>query len=218
MIKINFPIHLIGIVLTTVLSILPLTTQAKDLVYITKDLAYLDVIHDGKKIRIKRINDTSNRLTNSFTKTSRPCPPFCVHPIKLGPGIKTVGEIELLDFLNTLVKQGTGVLVDARMPQWFEKATIPGSINIPFTVLTPGIGNRHTKKIVELLGAKENKNGQLSFSEAKALILFCNGLWCDQSSRAITSLTNMGYPEEKLFWYRGGMQAWQQLGLTTVTP
>jgi hypothetical protein len=28
----------------------------------------------------------------------------------------------------------------------------------------------------------------------------------------------MGYPAEKLYYYRGGMQMWQSLGLTTVLP
>jgi hypothetical protein len=28
----------------------------------------------------------------------------------------------------------------------------------------------------------------------------------------------LGYPAHKLKWYRGGMQAWMMLGLTTVPP
>jgi rhodanese-related sulfurtransferase len=216
--KNNSPIPLIGLMLMAVLLTLPMLAKAEDDVKITADLAYLDVMHNGKKVRIERVKDTSNRLTNSFTKTSRPCPPFCVHPIKLAPGIETVGELELLEFLGTEVKQGTGVLIDARMPQWFEKSTIPGSINIPFTILTTGLDNKYTKKIIKLLGARESTNGEWGFDKVKALALFCNGLWCDQSSRAIKSLIKIGYPREKLFWYRGGMQAWQLLGLTTVAP
>lgn len=216
--KSNPPLYLIGFILTAILSTISLATQAEDSVNITANLAYLDVNHNGKKVRIDRVQDTSNRLTNSFAKTSRPCPPFCIHPIKLAPGIETVGELELLDFLRTKVKRGTGVLVDARMPQWFEKGSIPGSINIPFTILSSGLDNQHTKKIIQLLGAREDKNGQWNFTRVRALVLFCNGSWCDQSSRAIKSLSQIGYPKEKLFWYRGGMQAWQLLGLTVVTP
>jgi hypothetical protein len=29
---------------------------------------------------------------------------------------------------------------------------------------------------------------------------------------------SVGYPAHKLFWYRGGMQDWENLGLTTVRP
>lgn len=216
--KNNSLIRLIGFVLSAILLTLPAYAQAEDEVKISADLPYLDVMHNGKVVRIERIKDTSNRLTNSFAKTSRPCPPFCVHPIKLASGIETVGELELLEFLKTKVKQGKGVLIDARMPQWFEKSTIPGSINIPFTILSTGLENKYTKKIIRLLGARESKNGQWNFNKVKSLTLFCNGLWCDQSSRAIKSLIKVGYPREKLFWYRGGMQAWQLLGLTTVTP
>ena len=29
----------------------------------------------------------NNRLVDDFTKTSRPCPPFCIHPITAAPGV-----------------------------------------------------------------------------------------------------------------------------------
>lgn len=187
-------------------------------VKITPDLPYLDVKHNGEMVRIERIQDTTNHLSNGFAKTSRPCPPFCVRPISLGSGVKTVGEAELIDFVGTKVKDGQGILVDARMPEWVEKGTIPGSVNIPFTILTGGIDSSHTKRIIKLLGAVEAKEGKWNFDNARELLLFCNGLWCGQSPRAIKSLLKIGYPAEKLFWYRGGMQAWQLLGLSTVTP
>jgi rhodanese-related sulfurtransferase len=49
-------------------------------------------------------------------------------------------------------------------------------------------------------------------------LLWCNGPWCGQSPRAIRALISLGYPAEKLYYYRGGMQMWQSLGLTTVLP
>ncbi|MEE9356656.1 MAG: rhodanese-like domain-containing protein [Methylococcaceae bacterium] len=186
-------------------------------VAITKKLPYLDVMHEGTKVRIQRIQDTSNKLNNSYTKTSRPCPPFCIQPIELYPSIKTVGEIELLKFLDTEVKNNTGLLVDARMPDWYEQGTIPGSVNIPFTILSAGLDSSHTSKIIKLLGATE-KEGIWDFSKTKKLLLFCNGPWCSQSPFAIKNLLTLGYPPEKLVWYRGGMQYWQLFGLTTVTP
>ncbi|HHC73687.1 MAG TPA: rhodanese-like domain-containing protein [Thiothrix sp.] len=166
---------------------------------------------------MERIQDQKHKITNSFAKTSRVCPPFCVHPIELGDNVKTVGEIEVLKFLDNQVKNNKGLLVDARMPQWHEKGTIPGSVNIPFTILAKGIDNPHTQKILKLLGAKE-KEGKWEFKDTRELILYCNGMWCGQSPLAIKNLTKIGYPPEKLMWYRGGMQAWQLLGLTTVSP
>jgi hypothetical protein len=32
------------------------------------------------------------------------------------------------------------------------------------------------------------------------------------------ALMELGYPEEKMKYYRGGMQAWQLLGFTTIVP
>ena len=31
-------------------------------------------------------------------------------------------------------------------------------------------------------------------------------------------LSDIGYPETKMKWYRGGMQSWLSLGLTTIKP
>ena len=56
------------------------------------------------------------------------------------------------------------------------------------------------------------------FSNAKTLVLFCNGMWCGQSPNNIKSLLKIGYPAHKLKWYRGGMQDWSILGLTVIKP
>jgi len=186
-------------------------------VNITADLPYLDVQHEGQTIRIERNQKTDNKLVNSFAKTSRKCPPFCINPIELEGDIQTMGELEILRFLDNQVKDNKGLLIDARMPAFYEKGTIPGSVNIPFTVLTKGLDSKHTVKILQLLGATE-KEGKWNFSKVRELSLFCNGLWCGQSPAAIRNLVKLGYPAEKLFWYRGGMQAWQSLGLTVIVP
>ena len=62
------------------------------------------------------------------------------------------------------------------------------------------------------------KNDTWDFTNAKKLVLWCNGMWCGQSPRAIKGLLGQGYPAHKLFYYRGGMQAWQSLGLTVTLP
>lgn len=193
------------------------TSDTKYDVNITADLPYLDVQHEGKTIRIKRNQNINNKLTNSFSKTSRKCPPFCINPIELNDDIQTMGELEVLNFLDNQVRNNKGLFIDARMPAFHEKGTIPGSVNIPFTVLTKGFDSKHTVKILELLGATE-KDGEWEFSQVRELSLFCNGLWCGQSPAAIKNLVKLGYPSEKLFWYRGGMQSWQSLGLTVIVP
>ncbi|MGB0504552.1 MAG: rhodanese-like domain-containing protein [Pikeienuella sp.] len=185
-------------------------------VRLLEDVPYFDMVINGKPIRIGRIQDTSNKLTGDFAKTSRACPPFCIHPIKAAEGVETFGEIEVLKFLNEEVQNGRGLLVDARIPDWYQKGTIPGSVNLPFTLVSQR-DNPYFDRILVALGAKKFGAGW-DFSGAQPLCLFCNGPWCDQSPRAINNLIRAGYPAEKLKYYRGGMQMWNLLGLTVETP
>lgn len=174
-------------------------------VNLAENLPYLDIKYEGRLVRIQRIQDTSNRLDNSFSKTSRPCPPFCISPMKAGVGVETAGELELLGFLVTKVQTHRGLLVDARLPEWYRKGIIPGSVNIPWTILAAGPDNPHTARILKALDATE-ESGKWDFRSALELLLFCNGPWCDQSPRAIQNLLSLGYPPGKLHYYRGGME------------
>ncbi len=185
-------------------------------VNIAIDVPSITVYHRGTEVKIKRIQDVENRLVDDFSKTSRPCPPFCIHPMEAAHGVQTFGEIELLNFLQNEVASENGLLIDARMPEWYESETIPTSINIPFIVFTHASAKR--ERILELLGGVKMSSGEYDFSAAKHLCLFCNGPWCDQSPRAIRGLIESGYPAEKLAYYRGGMQLWKLFGLTTVLP
>jgi rhodanese-related sulfurtransferase len=90
---------------------------------------------------------------------------------------------------------------------------------LPWQELHPG----HTdpEKIAETLELRfgATRLGSLwNFENAKTLVLYCNGPWCGQSPTNIKQLLSMGYPSYKLKWYRGGMQDWKVLGLTTVPP
>jgi len=209
-------------------------------VKISETLTHVDVKHDGKTVRVERIQDQENSLTGGFAKTSRKCPPFCIHPIQAAPGVTTVGELELLDFIKQHVERGTGLLIDARTEEWHTKGTIPGSINIPFTQLSRDSSHPEFIATVQKLGVKQRTPGGLDkamfslkklfgskalesslnwdFTQAKELLLWCNGPWCDQSPRAMRGLLKIGYPVEKLRYYRGGMQLWLIHGLTVVVP
>lgn len=195
------------------------TTQSnadEQKVNLTESTAFVEVDHQGTNVQIRRIQDTQNKLVDDFAKTSRPCPPFCIHPISAAPGVETIGELELIHFLQNEVSQQKGLLIDARMPIWYNSETIPGSVNIPFVLFTTP--SEKLNNILQLLGAKPNEAGQLDFSNTLKIALFCNGPWCDQSPRAIKALIEVGYPAEKLMYFRGGMQSWKLFGLTTVLP
>jgi rhodanese-related sulfurtransferase len=208
-------------------------------VNITQDLPSVPVHQGDDFINIQRIQDQNNVLTGGYTKTSRKCPPFCIQPLHVAPGVATVAELELLDFIDKKLEMGTGLVIDARTPSWYQKATIPGSINIPFTKFDPEKSVTDLAAVLKKLDVRKKGAGGGSFmdslmgffsgdasaadspwdfSHAKDVLLYCNGMWCGQSPRAIKNLLALGYPPEKIFYYRGGMQAWQSLGLTTVIP
>ena len=146
-----------------------------------------------------------------------------LQPMTLGKEIKTVGELELLAHIKLAQsKPESYVLLDARTKQWYEQMTIPTSVNLPFNEINyeedkdeDDFENEDTfeeyeeqyKKMFKILNIKETKKG-LDFSQAKSALLFCNGSWCSQSPNAIFRLINLGYPPEKLLWYRGGIQDW----------
>jgi len=186
-------------------------------VNIKEGLPHVDVDINGASVRIERIQDTSHKLKNSYTKTSRPAPPFSIQPFQPIKGIETVSELDVIDFISNEVSDNTGLLMDARMPKWYNVGTIPGAINIPFSMLSSTKNNPFIAQAFEIFGA-ENKGGKWDFSEAETLLVFDNGPWCQQGVRAMKNLLQHGYPKSKIKYYRGGMQYWQILGLTTIKP
>lgn len=186
-------------------------------VNITAQMPYTDIRVGKKSVRIERIQNTKHKLKNSFALTSRKCPPFCVHPMKAAEGIETVGELELIKFLKTKVEGKKGLLIDARIQAFYQKGTIPGAVNIPFNLFAFD-QNPYLEKILAVLGGVRRGENQWDYSNALHLMLFCNGPWCDQSPRALKNLVEAGYPAGKLSYYRGGMQSWQNMGLTVSKP
>jgi rhodanese-related sulfurtransferase len=185
------------------------------LVKITENIPYVDINDSGVNVKISRIQETDNILTDDFAETSRLCPPHCIPPIKTIKGVKTIGELELIDFIKNRVYKKKGILVDARLKGAFMLETIPGAINIPFTVAQVE-SKKITDSLFKALGAKVNSDGTYDFSKAKDLAVFCSGLWCKSSTKLIKGLVKKGYPADKIVWYRDGLQAWKLLGLTTV--
>jgi rhodanese-related sulfurtransferase len=186
---------------------------------ITPKMMDAEVTHNGKKVKISRNQNNKNTVNASFAKTSRPCPPFCIQPSALAPGVETIGELEVIDYLKKMAAgDDTVLVVDSRTPDWVKKGTIPGAVNIPWTKLNPAKG-ADPISIGEIMQDQFNvseSEGLFNFDNAKTLVMFCNGMWCGQSPNNIKNLLKFGYPAHKIKWYRGGMQDWEILGLSTI--
>jgi rhodanese-related sulfurtransferase len=199
----------------------PLAAAADDPVHITHDLPHVDLRVKGETVRIERNPDPFNMIDPDYALTSRPCPPFCIQPMQLGQGVETIGELELIEYLRQASAGRDDVLViDSRDGDWPQRSgIIPGAVLLPwdrlFRAKTDAESIAHI--LEDTFGAR--RDGPLwSFAQARTLVLYCNGPWCGQSPTNIKSLLALGYPAHKLKWYRGGIQEWKLLGLTTVAP
>ena len=195
--------------------------------YITPEIKEIDVIHNGKAVTITRATDKKATIPKAFTHTARACPPFCVQPITVAKNVGTIGELEVLHYLKRASRGDRSVLVvDSRTPEWVQQGTIPGSVSIPWNKIsldTPAMSAEDSEADVlnDILSndfGVRVTDGKRDFRNAKTLVMFCNGGWCPQSATNIKTLIKLGYPAYKLKWYRGGMQSWVSLGLTTVKP
>ena len=201
---------------------------------ITEDLASITVVHQGIPVVIKREANPDAKIPALFAKTSRPCPPFCIQPMQVADKVETIGELELLSYLKVANKKSV-LVIDSRLANWVEKGTIPGSVNIPWTAITATEGmalKQVFKLFTSQFGVKQIKTPSIEaatrlialhkghtlfdFTQAKTLVLFCNGPWCGQTTESIQALLALGYPPEKIKYYRDGMQGWVSLGLTII--
>jgi len=179
-------------------------------VKITEELTSITAKHKGSSIVIKRIQSPDTKLNSALTATTKECPPYCIQPMNIGE-VKTLGELEVLKFIKDMKDNSGSLLIDARTREWHKQGTIPSAINLPFTMLKKD--GKYIDKILTLLGGNQFDN-KWSFRHAQKLLIFSNGAWDEQATLAIRNLIDMGYPEDKILYYRGGMQMWNLVGLT----
>ncbi|RXK02694.1 sulfurtransferase [Arcobacter sp. CECT 8989] len=195
----------------------------------------VEVKYDEKTYNIKRIHDEECRQINGadpkniwsgdYAKeglSSKCVKKFVttvgkITPMKITDKIQTIGEIEVINFIKESQERDDMLLIDARLPDWFLQMSIPTAENIPFTYFNKDKYPDDFYDVLDMIGVKEVSKGKYDFTQAKELVLFCNGVWCPQSTFAIENLIKIGYPEEKISWYRGGMYSWKMLNLTTTS-
>lgn len=189
--------------LTGLLPFVIATTAMADEVGITPDIMSVTVETVSGPVEIMRNQDTEALLAEPWTLTSRSCPNFCIQPMSPAPGVTTIGELEVLDFLQS----GEALLVDGRIRPEFEASTIPGAISVPYNEAADRLGE---------FGCEIDFDGWICEGDLATVVLFCNGPWCGQSPTAARRMIEAGFPAENIYYYRGGMQSWNVLGLTVV--
>lgn len=182
---------------------------------IKKGMTEFTVSLNGKSCTIGRNQTKGNKVHALYETTDRGMPT----PISLAPGIETLGELEFIGYMQKAEKDPNIMIVDTRTEGWHNNLRIPCTVNVPYTLLNDDEFVA-TTTLMEQFGVTEKDDGTLDFSKAKTIVGYCNGFWCGQTPgmfvNAKFSLKNLGYPVEKLKYYRGGMQAWTALGMSVV--
>lgn len=165
----------------------------------------------GQAFSIRRGQGGDASLPKKYAQTTRVCPDHCIEPSSPASGVNTLTEQGVFGFMQNNVSSGTGLLVDARLPAEFQQGSIPGAISVPAPTLVSS--NPYREDLLLALGAK-GSIGNMDFSNAFDLLVFDDGPWSPTAREAIQHLLEAGYPTEKIFYYRGGMQLWHIFGLT----
>jgi len=181
-------------------------------VLITHGVENVEVKHNGETVKIMRVQEKSNEIVPFYRKTTRGTIQ-AMHPFEPHK-VDTIGEREIIDYIKKMSDGDDSIIIiDSRTPAWVKRSgMIPGAVNIPFTKF------RESSDTLEIMEDEFNviPGETFNFLNAKTLVMYCNGNWCGQSPTAIRKLLAMGYPASKIKYYRGGMQSWTSLGLTTV--
>jgi rhodanese-related sulfurtransferase len=181
---------------------------AGDTLPVTADAVFT---FQGEEITISRASTIDLETLTSLTQVS--CAAPCLSPMAVAENVPTLGELDVIDFLSSQVETGDGLLIDARMPEARALGFIPASVNIPTATLAPE--NPYRDEILMALGA-EQFQGIFDFSDALTLVIFDGGPATQDAPALISDLLAAGYPPQKIAYYRGGMQVWTTLGLSTV--
>jgi rhodanese-related sulfurtransferase len=113
-----------------------------------------------------------------------------VQPLTLAAGVRTIGELELIDHLN----EGLPA-IDTRLEHFHREATIPGARWIAHEQIL-----EHVDEI----------------DQSVPTVFFCNGPQCTATPDAIRALLDHGYPPASILYYRGGIHDWITLGYPTA--
>jgi len=139
-----------------------------------------------------------------------------IYPMKLHKDVETFGEMEVMHFIKEMYDDPSMLFIDTRDEEWYGYRTIPGAENMHYVYITmPDVFKEEYIASLKKLGVVR-KDNTYDFSNAKTVLFFCNGAWCSQSPNMVKALLALGYPPQKIKWYRGGMDDWLGLSMTTT--
>lgn len=174
-------------------------------------LARASFVFDGERIEIAPNFPQAVTYASRFASLTAPCDPDCIAPLRAADKVETVIEPQVLEFLQDTVARNEGLLVDARMPADRALGFIPGSVSLPHATLAQD--NDLRVQILKVLGAREFE-GVYNFADAQMLMVYDNGPSQNDAGVLVGHLLGIGYPPDKIRYYRGGMQVWSVLALT----
>ena len=93
--------------------------------------------------------------------------------------VETLGELEMIAYLKQFSAGDESIIIiDSRTEAWVTRSgLIPGAVNIPFTEFK---STENARDIME--DRFDVLTGEtFDFSNAKTLVMYCNGIWCGQS-------------------------------------
>ena len=102
-----------------------------------------------------------------------------------------------LGSVQRLVREGA-LLVDARIPESYTRAHLPGSVSLPLDEIDAGLQAFRERVPPD-----------------RPLIIYCNGYGCPDSFDLAVRLLAAGY--QRVMVFEGGFPEWQDAGLPTET-
>lgn len=171
--------------------------------------AQVSFVFNGAQISIDRVNRQAPNYAAGFTATDGACGAACIAPMHVADGVATLDEQQVLAFLVDVVADNQGLMVDARSLRDRSRGFVPGSVSLPAATLDPQ--GSYWPNVVTALGATA-QGGTYSYGSARALLVYDKGPSSDDAGALVRNLLAVGYPAQKIKYYRGGMQMWSVLG------
>lgn len=177
-----------------------------------QEVSNASFLFQGQEIAITQAQRPDAIAPARYFAPDEACAPLCIAPDVAAPGVATVSERAVIDFMAQNVATGDGLLIDSRLPADRALGFLPTSVSVPFSLVNDD--NPYLPEILVAMGARSFE-GALNFSDAMTLMVYDAGPASVDANQFIAAIIAAGYPASKIQYYRGGMQVWSTLGLTT---